>query len=110
MSVWRSARRLSLFMHGNSSYLQYILAKIAVLAWSSRDFRDFTTLRGVKFMMKISIFISSQGGARRAAGCVAAQLPDETNPRGYRFCGRFQQRGAPADPRHRSPCWPARMT
>ncbi|UQV48340.1 hypothetical protein KIV45_07835 [Janthinobacterium lividum] len=90
MSVWRSARRLSLFMHGNSSSLQYILAKIPVLPGPSRDFRYFTMMTILLFMVKRLSFICFHGAARRAAGCAAVQLPDEKNPRGYRFCGRFQ--------------------
>ncbi|MEG1115912.1 MAG: hypothetical protein RSE46_12830, partial [Janthinobacterium sp.] len=58
----RSARRLSLFMHGNSSYLQYILAKIPVLARPSRDFRHFTTRPIVIFVIKKSSFICFQAG------------------------------------------------
>ncbi|NHQ89462.1 hypothetical protein [Janthinobacterium lividum] len=64
MSVWRSARRLSLFMHGNSSSLQYIVAKIPVFACSSPDFRHFTTLPMKMFMMKIaSLFVFKAGRA-----------------------------------------------
>jgi hypothetical protein len=44
MSVWRSARRLSLLMHGNSSSLQIILEKIPALALFTPYFRHFTTL------------------------------------------------------------------
>jgi hypothetical protein len=74
-------------MRGNSSHLQYIVAKIPVLARSSRHFRHSTPLAILKFMMKRLSFICFQGTARRAAGCAAVQLPDEKNPRGYRFCG-----------------------
>ncbi|MGK5072608.1 hypothetical protein [Janthinobacterium sp. ZB1P44] len=63
MSVWRSARRLSLFMGNNSSHLQYIVAKIPVLAWSSCDFRHVMTLFIPESMMKKSSFICFQGGS-----------------------------------------------
>jgi len=44
MRVWRSVRRLSLFMRGNSSSRQYILEKIPILTLSLRYFPHFTTL------------------------------------------------------------------
>jgi hypothetical protein len=69
MSVWRSARRLSLFMHGNSSSRQYILEKIPVLTLSIRHFRHFTTMFIPESMIKRSSFICFQdgGGVRRTA-------------------------------------------
>jgi hypothetical protein len=73
MSVWRSARRLSLLMHGNSSSLQIILEKIPVLALFTPYFRHFTTLPRWFLMIEISSFICFQGGARRAAARVALQ-------------------------------------